>query len=273
MGRPPPSDVPITDDLRSLARRATTWAKPAAARQLTRPVVGRAVGRLTKDRVPHGGVRYDTSDPAIPDRVKAALAFRLYESSELRFLHAYLRPDLDVVELGGSMGVMATNIVRAQAAGHRLVTVEANPRLVPVLRGHAEGHAPPGHDVSVVHAAVAHGGTETVTLSFGDTSTNARVGGSQGLGDVEVPATTLGALLERHEVGDYVLISDIEGAEAGILAHEPRALDRCRQAIVELHDTELDGEAVSWQELAERFVEVTGMHLVDQHGPVVVLER
>jgi FkbM family methyltransferase len=241
--------------------------------QLTRPTVGRLAAVAFRDRIPHSGVRFDTSDPAIPDRVKAALALNLYERAELRFLHAYLRPDLDVVEVGGSMGVMATNIAQLQAPGHRLVTVEANPRLVPVLERHAIGLAPPGRSVEVLHAAIDYGGGDTVGLAFGDTSTNARVGAEAGLGTVDVPALTLTELLDERGLDGYVLIADIEGAEAGLLEHDRAALDRCAQAIIELHDTELEGRPIGWHELGERFVADTGMRLVDQHGPVVVLER
>src|SRR5439155_21044003 len=62
-------------------------AKLALARLLSSRPVGRAIGTVTSHRIKHRGIAFDTTgwDP----RVEAMLAFRLYESAEIRFVRSF----------------------------------------------------------------------------------------------------------------------------------------------------------------------------------------
>jgi FkbM family methyltransferase len=237
--------------------------------------VGRLAGRVFRDRIPSAVGRIDTSHPAVPPEVKARLALRLYERAELRMVHADLRTDLDVVELGASIGVLSRAIARRLAPGRRLVAVEADPDLAPALRANL---AEVRDRVAVVTAAVGYDGT-TAELHRGPTSTDARVGAPAPTAaatgpSTTVTATTLAALLAEHGVdGPYVLVADIEGAEAELLRHDAAALARCVQLIVELHDTEVDGEPVQWTDLLDQLQHDHGFALDRAHGPVAVLHR
>ncbi len=241
-------------------------AKVQLARQLCRPFVGRLVGSLAKDLIPSRGTIIDTSSPYVLPEVKARLFWRLYESSEIRFIQRYLPANLDVIELGSSLGAVSAQIARRLAPGRRLICVEANPGLRGLASRNVHLNVPQAV-VNALEAAIAYG-TETVRFEIGRTSTDSRVGSA----GVEVPAIRLGQVLEHTGIGEYALVSDIEGAEAGIIVNDAAALGRCRFIVAELHATVNDGTVLSVDELLARLLSL-GFILVARHGPVIVARR
>jgi hypothetical protein len=89
---------------------------------------------------------------------------------------------------------------------------------------------------------------------------------------VGVPALTLREILQRTGITDFDLVSDIEGAESAFLLQDPEVLRGCRRAIIEMHDTAVDGRAVSVSDLLEAAA-AQGLQVVGRHGPVVGLVR
>lgn len=245
-------------------------AKVRVARLLCHPLVGRFIGRAFHDSVPNRGCRIDTSSPLVTAEVKAMLFWRLYEGSELRFVERYLRPDLDVVELGASLGVMGSQIARKLEANRRLVCVEANPALVPIIERNVRANAKPGQQVAVVHGAIGYAPGDTVSLVLGDATYGSHVG-EQSERSVRVPQLSLSGLLaSQHIMGPYTLVSDIEGSELGVFEHETAALASCQQLIIELHDV---GDRVTAEQLCAMAQQRHGFRVRDRHGPVVVFER
>ena len=79
-------------------------------------------------------------------------------------------------------------------------------------------------------------------------------------------------ILARTGVSDFDLVSDIEGAESAFLLQDPDVLRRCRRAVLELHDTTVEGRAVSVSDLLAAAV-AAGLQTIRRHGPVVGLAR
>jgi FkbM family methyltransferase len=250
------------------ARFART--KAAVARALIHPLVGAAVGRLYRDRIPdrHGCI-IRTPAP-VTAAVKALLFWGMYESAEVRFVRRYLRRDLDVVELGSSIGVVGSHVARSLSPGRKLVCVEANPHLLAVLEQNVRLNAPAAA-VSIVNAAISYDGGAQVELTLAETNLASSVGG-QGGERVAVPTTSLSRLLGEQGIGEFCLISDIEGAEGGLIENDAAGLSRCAQIIIELHDSHLGGKPVSPTELAGA-IEARGYRRRAQYGPVHVFER
>ena len=245
-----------------------TKAKVRVARQLCRPLVGRLVGAATGERVRCRGAVIDTASALVLPEVKASLYWGLYESAEIRFVQRHLPSDLDVVELGASIGVVSAHVARRLDPGRRLVCVEPNPGLHGVIERNVALNAP-AVALRVVHGAVAYGGP-SVRFAVAKRNIDSRIAGS-GEG-VEVPAVRLGELLRREGLGDFALVSDIEGGEAALLAEDGAALARCRLVIAELHATEHRGRAVGVDDLVAALAGL-GFTIVDRHGPVVVARR
>jgi FkbM family methyltransferase len=247
--------------------------KASLAEVLCAPWVGRAIGQAFGDRIPCRGLRVDTHFDFVADRTKAEIFWGIYESAEARFAQKHLRTDLDVVELGSSLGVVSSQIRRMLTPRARLVCVEANPTLLPALRANLERNAG-GLPVSVLNFAIDYGERGTVALHVGsNTAASHTVGdAARATSTVDVPTTRLRDILASERVERYVLVSDIEGAEAGILFEDADALTRCEQILIELHDTDHRGRRHTWQELSGAF-QGLGFRLRDQHGPVCVLSR
>jgi FkbM family methyltransferase len=243
------------------------------ARALCAPSIGRLIGRIFADRLPFHGAVIDTGFHFVSPITKAQIFWKFYESGEIRFLHRYLRRDLDVVELGSSIGVMASQILRLQNPQRRLVCVEANATLIEALARNTAA-ASPGR-VKIVSSAISYPEKEGAREHFaiGGSTIEGHVTDHKTEQSIEVQTTSLSRILHDADIEDYALISDIEGAEAGILEHDSPALDRCRQILIELHPTIVAGRAVSIDDLIGILVNRRHFRLLDRHGPVCAFER
>ena len=246
--------------------------KTIAARVLCSKPVGCAVSTAFRNRIPFYGTTVDTSAPSVPESTKASLLFRLYESAEVRFVRRYLPSALDVVELGSRIGVMGAQVLRVQEPGRRLTCVEANPDLLQPLRANTKDG---GSRVRIVHGAIHYpeGACETVGFVVGDSNVDGRVGSSSAGPQVQVRACTLSQVVREAGFGDYALVCDIEGAEAGIVVYDEAALASCKLAVFELHETVFEGRTYTVDDLANQLLERHRFEWVDRYGPVLVVRR
>jgi FkbM family methyltransferase len=114
-----------------------------------------------------------------------------------------------IVDLGASVG-LATLRLLAGHPGAQVISVEADPMLIPRLRANVAGLP-----VSVVHAAIsASSGERSFHRSDIDSWANSLDNTSQTQTAVTVPALSLGDLLDAHGVDRVDLLKlDVEGAE------------------------------------------------------------
>lgn len=253
-------------------------AKKLVVDLLCHPVVGSTLVRCWPGGVPSlrfPGPRVSTDVPSVPDRLAAAIFWGIYESAEIRFLRRYLRRDLDVVELGSSIGVVASQIARLQQPGHKLVCVEANPELVALLTRNLERNASE-REFHVLNRAIDYDPSRSqVALVFGDTNLGGRTVGreAEGMRHRNVDTSTLSEILAQNGIDSFALVSDIEGAEVGILRHDRAALERCEQLCIELHDSPSSPPDETVAALRRRLAEEHGFRLVERHGDVAFFDR
>lgn len=240
-------------------------------RMLSTAPLGAIIGWVFDDRIPSRGLVINTSDPSVADPVKAALFFEMYESAEFRFVDRYLRRDLDTVELGGSLGYVSCLIRRRLAANAKLICVEANPRLIPILNQNLSINVP-GSSTIVVNAAVDGPGLRHSRFSIGKDNLVSKIA-SDNEASLLVPSMGLEQLLSAHSIPQYTLVSDIEGSEASFIFGAVEPLVGCQQIVIELHDTQYEGRRISVEELRAALVERHGFRVVDSYGPVYFFER
>ncbi len=238
---------------------------------ITAPAVGRAIALLTGDTFRSRGLRVNTAHPAIKPVVKAMLFWNMYESAEIRFVQRYLKPEVDVVELGSSLGVMACQIRARLERERKLVCVEASPQLAAVIQ---KNLALNGFEdnTTIVTGAIDYCGEESVHFAEGGNTLQGQKVEASGQ-TTKTPALTLEKLLADHHIKDYALVCDIEGAEAGIVFQGGGSLASCRQMVIELHDAELNGRRVNVDEMIEALVQRHGFRQVDRYGTVCVFDR
>jgi FkbM family methyltransferase len=204
----------------------------------------------------------------VPDRIRAAVFWHLYERAEIQLIKRYLPRDLDVIELGSSFGVTAAHALARLDPDRKLVAVEANETLLPALR---QVLADPRAEVC--HGAVAYGAGDVVEFYVHPTNHLwSRMNARPGAQAVAVQSITLGQLVGDHDLGEYSLIADIEGAEAGLLEHDAEALLGCRCMIIELHSTEHQGRHVDRGSMLEQVLGL-GFRKVDEQRRTVVFMR
>jgi FkbM family methyltransferase len=232
---------------------------------------GRLIGTLNRNRIRHQGLWFDTRSPDFSPRVRAQMFWGGYEGAETRMIRSFLRGSPHVVELGSSLGVTTAHIAAVMAPGGHLVCVEANPQLIRGLTERAAPHTA-GLQYEVIHAAVTrHCGMAELVIA-GET-VGSRIGAPRpDESVVPVPALTLREILSRTNVGEFDLVSDIEGAEAAFLLDDPGVLSKCGRAVIEFHETVADGRMVSVFDLIDAAV-AAGLRVVSRHGPVVALGR
>lgn len=173
-----------------------------------------------------------------------------YEKPERELLHRIVKPGMQVLELGGSIGIVTSVLAKLVGPTGRIVSVEASPELsrhsrtwleapgrVDIVTGYAfpVWHLPAGLKVAGFHQTCSLGGT----VNFSVDENGAASAGSGGVA-VAAPETPesfdLSTLSERFNLNPEVLVADVEGSEAIVLSQRPEYPESLRAICIELHD-------------------------------------
>ena len=194
------------------------------------------------------------------------LITRRYEAPERRLIARHIRRDLPVVELGGSMGVVAcvTNKLLKDPTAH--VVVEANPVAIPLLELNKQLN---GCKFEILNRAVAYG-VDSVTFrpSSNLCESSIIVAGDQAA--VTVEATQLSAVVRNRGFGRFNLVCDIEGLERDLVCNEPEAVKNADVIIMETHARLIGEDQVL---LMMSRLEQLGFRTIEKTGFVVVLRQ
>jgi FkbM family methyltransferase len=251
--------------------RTASQVKLRVASILAGDVAGRVIAAVTRNHIRHRGIWFDVGSPDFTPRVRAQIFWGIYESAETRMIKTLLGGSTAVIELGSSLGITANHIASQMAPNGNLVCVEANPRLIPGLHKRISPWADT-LQVEVIHAAVT-GRCGTTALALAPQTIGSRLADYEETADtVDVPSLTLREIVRRIGVQEFDLVSDIEGAEATFLIQDPGILTRCRRAVIELHESALDGRKILIHDLMRAAV-AAGFRIESAHGPVVALRR
>lgn len=249
------------------------WIKGAIIRTACSDLAGRIIATAFRDRIPHRGSTILTHSPRISPATKAMLFFKIYERSEIEQAQAFLAPGYDVIECGASIGANTLQIAR-RATG-KVVAVEADPVLAEVLRDNLAENLGPQHQCVVVNAAVDYSGASAVKFAVGSDSLRGYVGASlhdPAHSTVEVPAVTLEVIIEKHEIGKFILVLDVEGAEAALFLHAHEALKNCYRIIGELDGGVSNEKWYSIQDLIRYLAEI-GFRRIHGQGNRMVFQN
>ncbi len=200
------------------------------------------------------------------DSTRIELITRAYEGAERRMIARYVKRNLPVVELGGSMGVVAcvTNKLLTDPTAH--VVIEANPLAIPHLELNKKLN---GCQFEIVNRAVAYGvGSVTFQPSSNLCGNSITVAGDQPA--VTVEATRLQELVRDRGFSRFNLICDIEGLEYELVCQEAAALECADIIIMETHARFMGEEKVRF--MLSRLEEL-GFRIMEKTGFVVVLQR
>jgi FkbM family methyltransferase len=243
-----------------LRRTFREWKLKQGQRNLYRAAINRTLHIIGY----HGIDVPLTGDHMIKPIVRQLLSGS-YEMPEITALHAVVRSDDNVLELGTGLGIVTALAARAASKG-KVLTFEANPILLsPAASLFAQNGI---SNVEARHGVIVDGpggGTLPFYLnpSFAEGSLATKIGQV-----IEVPTWAAADILSSFRPN--VLICDIEGAEGDLLP----ALDLAclRAAVVEFHPHILSRTAVAgiYQHMSKY-----GLYPAIEHssGTVVAFER
>ena len=191
-----------------------------------------------------------------------------YEAFERYAISRFLVPDLPVIELGGSIGIVSCLTNRRLTRPERHIVVEANPALIAPLTANRDRNR---CGFTIVNAALAYGHA-TVAFHVSDSSVASTLLETAGAAQVvDVEAVTFESLVRGAGFDRCALVCDIEGAEVDMIAHEAEAIAASVDLfIVEVHPQLVGAAAVA--ELQARLQGV-GFSRIWSRGTVWVLRR
>lgn len=208
---------------------------------------------------------------SLPRSVVGSVFFGIWEGAEVRQALKYIDRSLPVIELGGSVGVVASHLAHSGFES-KYICVEAQPSNIRVLHTVFErlNKLSGPFNSLVYHGAICYTGNyvefSQESVSGARLSSLSRDSRAQ---RILVKCVTLGELIKIGGVeGGFQLISDIEGAEVEIFKSEPEALSRCVRLIIELE--EVDVMTISDQ---LNFILSLGFILTSVDGNVHVFDR
>jgi FkbM family methyltransferase len=185
------------------------------------------------------GLRIPIDPQAMSERTILAIRRGGYERHEAKLLRNLLQPGDRVLELGGGVGFISSLAAQLIPAGH-ILTVEANPQLIPVIR---KAHALNAAKVEIVHAAVA-GNTRGDTVKFylrkDFWASSMSPEPPDYTAAVDVPVVAIGTLIERCK--PTVVVADIEGGEADLIGSDWHR--EVRAMLIEVHPEVIGPDAV-----------------------------
>jgi FkbM family methyltransferase len=219
----------------------------------------------------NGGIfRADGCEFVVPKRINdigwRGVFFWLgeYEAAERKLVREFIKPQDNVIELGGCLGIVSCIINRLLSDGSRHIVVEANPYLIPwIFRNRERNQAgflvencavgKPPETTFFIHSSSVHDGS--VQHQSGKPH--------------RLPSRSLRELNERY--GPFnTLIADVEGAEGDIFESSQPELSGFRLVIVEFHDAIIGKERI---ERCRQILISSGFHLVGKEGCVEAWQR
>lgn len=238
------------------------------AQWLGKAWIGRLIAGLWSDRIPFHGTTILTHDPEVKDKTKALLFWKMYESSEVRFVKKYINASYDVVELGGSIGAVTIQLGK-KINGRKLISVEANPALHAIQKENLLTNGISSFEqINAAYGSVK----QTVWFALGEENTLGKIGEESTGKGFFVETMSLKSIVETYGLSEYALVCDIEGAEIDLLLHEQETLRMCKLLILETHETVYKNRRYTPEEMKAMLLQLD-FELMDQHGVNFVLRN
>jgi len=206
------------------------------------------------------------------DHIRSSMESERYEGHETGAVKRHIVVGDRVLELGAGVGYIAMQIA-SRIGGENLMTVEANPKMTPVVEKNLAANLVEG--VTVINAAVvpdsytADHVTFHMTAAFWASSLNPTLAKKwKTTQSIDVPAVKIGELMQDHKPS--VVIMDIEGGEQGLFdAPWP---DHVRLLVIELHPQVYGDEVI--QQIFDQ-MSASGLTYcpAGSRGQVVVFKR
>ena len=185
-------------------------------------------------------------------------------------INKYLLNEYDVIELGSSIGIVSSYIRKRTHQNRQLICVEANPSLLDIIGKNIYKNTQSGN-FKIINKPISY--TKSIVpfkISLSNnTDSHAASDETQIHGAldkiIELPSIQLNKILSEFNIKEYVLVSDIEGAEIEILLYDTDSLTHCKQIIAELHTINYMNKLYAPSDM-QILIEALGFVLQSKHG-------
>ncbi|MFO7782815.1 MAG: FkbM family methyltransferase [Spirochaetia bacterium] len=208
-----------------------------------------------------------TEGPWLTEAIRTSIERGRYEAREAQVISRLLTRGQTVMEVGGGIGFLSAYCAKVAGAG-RVVTYEANPELIPVIK---QVHALNGVDAEVRDSVLAEHDGETqlhIAPAFWSSSTIEGSGVAKAGHSIRVKTERIDRALD--DVKPDILIVDIEGGEQ-LFFNSIHSLS-AKSVVIELHPKQLHPHAIN--AIFFRMFELGYTYdCAHSQGPVVALTR
>ena len=212
------------------------------------------------------GCRFELDSHVITPSLEYMLLTGKHEAPERTLIRRHLNRALPLVEFGGAIGVVSCVANALLDDRSRHVVVEANPDLLPMLETNRRRN---GGQFVIEHGAIGYGSPVLrfpVALDVLESSTFVATAAT-----VDVPASSLRAVVDAHGFEQCNLVCDIEGAEVDLVREEGATLrQHVDVLIMEVHERVV-GQDVCDQMM--RSLKGLGFELLERVWDTVAMRR
>ncbi len=234
------------------------------AKILVNDFTGKLISILFSNKIPFHNLIIEVSNPVIRKRIAASLYFKTYESAEVRFISKYLKAyEGTIVELGSSIGVVSSTLAKANPKAP-LFSFEADNRFIPIIENNFKINNI--SNANCFNEIIGASGYEFVP---GEDNTMGKISKTDSTSN---KMSSLSQLIEKYNFSEFVLVSDIEGAEYFVLNEEKTVFDTIPLLIIELHPIEIENQLISVEDLKNR-IQILGYEILEQYGSNIVAKR
>lgn len=259
-----PTPLPITKTNLKMIIKIKVFISKIIASNLA----GAIISKLFSDKIPFYESTIFTTSPEIKNSVKALIFWKIYESSEVRFVRKYLKGNLDIVELGSSIGVLSVQLGKSKG-NKKMINVEASPKLIPILNNNLLKNEIQNY--SICNCAIGKE-NEKLWFEYGEKNTGGKITEKKSGNGEYLSTKSLKSILVENNISEYMLVCDIEGAELALIKNEPKSFSKCKVVIMEAHSTSYEGKNYSPEDIKQELINL-GFSLLEEHGPNFVLIR
>ena len=225
---------------------------------------GKLTSILFSNKIPFHNLIIDISNPIIRKRIAASLYFKTYESAEVRFISKYLKNyEGTIVELGSSIGVVSSTLAKANPKAS-LFSFEADKRFIPIIENNFKINNI--KNANCFNEIIGASGYEFIP---GEDNTMGKISKTNSESN---KMSSLSQLIKKYNFSEFILVSDIEGAEYFVLNEEEAIFKSIPLLVIELHPIEIEGKLISVEDLKTR-ITTLGYEILEQYGSNVVAKK
>jgi FkbM family methyltransferase len=166
-------------------------------------------------------------------------------------------------ELGTSIGFVALNAIKK--SNNKIICLEANTALISTIEDSFKLNGVDADRYQILNKALSN---KSETLFFSDRGSN-ELGKVVQFSEKAIEGVSLTQLVDIIAEEEFVLISDIEGAEINFLKAETHTLLKCKMIIIELHETTYEGRKYNIAALIQ-IIQALHFELIDKSNNTYV---